>query len=286
MILTCPQCTTRYLLQANVLAPEGRNVKCSSCGEVWFQLPDPDELAELSGPAEDEAESSNDDESGSDFDDIPEGVKPEIEVDLVDSGGGRTTAAEDEERERLPFKALAGGYAAAACVFFVILGGLIMAKGSMLSTWPASAALYQALGMSVALPGEGLVFDQLAAQSKQGQVTIEGQIINLTGHKQIIPAIEASLRTQDGVVLETWVLRGDGEEISANADIPLEETYQSGHKDAHEVFLRFVLNENAVSKTASADDGNSPVPHQDDHAHRNAHEESAKSPAPASSHSH
>lgn len=46
MILTCPKCESRFVIAAQALAPEGRKVKCSSCSEIWHQLPDPDELIE------------------------------------------------------------------------------------------------------------------------------------------------------------------------------------------------------------------------------------------------
>jgi predicted Zn finger-like uncharacterized protein len=35
MILTCPQCATRYLIDDGEMRPEGRKVKCGACGEEW-----------------------------------------------------------------------------------------------------------------------------------------------------------------------------------------------------------------------------------------------------------
>ena len=37
MILTCPKCATRFSVDAEI--PEGRRVKCDSCGEVWTPRP-------------------------------------------------------------------------------------------------------------------------------------------------------------------------------------------------------------------------------------------------------
>src|SRR5258706_14061376 len=45
MILTCPQCATRYQVDANKFPASGRNVRCAKCGHVWHQLgqmPEPD----------------------------------------------------------------------------------------------------------------------------------------------------------------------------------------------------------------------------------------------------
>jgi predicted Zn finger-like uncharacterized protein len=35
MILTCPKCATRYIVDDGEMRPEGRKVKCGACGEEW-----------------------------------------------------------------------------------------------------------------------------------------------------------------------------------------------------------------------------------------------------------
>src|SRR5579863_3644422 len=39
MILTCPECATRYQTDAANFMPSGRKVRCAKCGHVWFQAP-------------------------------------------------------------------------------------------------------------------------------------------------------------------------------------------------------------------------------------------------------
>ena len=39
MLLICSSCNSKYLLNSADLKPKGRNVKCSICGNVWFQEP-------------------------------------------------------------------------------------------------------------------------------------------------------------------------------------------------------------------------------------------------------
>ena len=38
MILTCPQCSTRYQVDGAKFPSTGRNVRCAKCGHVWHQL--------------------------------------------------------------------------------------------------------------------------------------------------------------------------------------------------------------------------------------------------------
>ncbi len=39
MIITCPRCSTRYVIDPGVLVPNGRPVGCTHCGHHWTQTP-------------------------------------------------------------------------------------------------------------------------------------------------------------------------------------------------------------------------------------------------------
>src|SRR6476660_3476397 len=41
MILTCPQCATRYQLKGSEFPASGRSVRCAKCRHIWFQNPPP-----------------------------------------------------------------------------------------------------------------------------------------------------------------------------------------------------------------------------------------------------
>src|SRR5579862_8183996 len=45
MIITCPQCETRYTTDAATFPASGRKVRCSKCGQVWHQAaPEPERV--------------------------------------------------------------------------------------------------------------------------------------------------------------------------------------------------------------------------------------------------
>lgn len=223
MILTCPNCSKRFLLSAQLLAPEGRRVKCSNCAEEWFQLPDPDELIE---------------DLEEHIEDIPESVKPLAEDDDMPLPAIRPHD-EDEEEERgkgAPF-----AYAAAAGVFVVLLAVFVFMKDPIFKMWPASAALYQMMGMSLSVPGEGLVFDRVSVSHSDGKTIVEGFIINLTQTDQDVPFIEATLKDQFGGVLKTWMIEPPEKMLTPESTLPFKAMVDSDVENPESVGLRFIL---------------------------------------------
>lgn len=54
MRITCPNCGAQYAVDPRVIPEEGRDVQCSSCGNVWYQL-HPDQMLEPPEPPVEES---------------------------------------------------------------------------------------------------------------------------------------------------------------------------------------------------------------------------------------
>ncbi len=243
MILTCPNCSKRFLLSAQALAPEGRKVKCSSCTEEWFQLPDPDELIE---------------DIEKQMEDIPESVKPIPERSSV-------PVLQKDKPEK--GKGAPMAFAAASVVFILILAGLIFVKDTVTKAWPPSAAIYQMIGMKITVPGEGLVFDRTQVSVVGGKVLIEGLIINLTQQTHAIPMIEASLKDEFGNVKALWNIEPPQHELEPESTLPFMAQYEGAIADVESLHLRFVLAEGA-----KAPDQLEEEPQAEQPPHEEAHE--------------
>lgn len=247
MILTCPNCASRFLISAEALAPSGRRVKCSACGTQWFQIPDSD-------AADDETQSPP---ARLIDEDIPHSVKP-----LVSGPSSEESPLAHAGLSTSALRKNIAGYGAAFAVFCAVFGILLLAKPLLVASWPASAALYERLGFAVALPGEGLVFDRLKAVADAGgALHVEGQIINLMRKTQVVPLIEVSLRTIKGDILKQWYIQPPQDEIAGEQNVPFKAQYSEGLSGAENINLQFVLASD--SKTALKGGDNIPAPPAD-----------------------
>ncbi|MEM7651135.1 MAG: hypothetical protein AAF204_03510 [Pseudomonadota bacterium] len=212
-------------------------------------MPDPDELVDIEEhPVED----------------IPEAVKPIPE-------GSSVPALPDEEEEdtKASESKLAKliGYLGAFVVFLLVLCVLVILKPTLLKTWPASAALYEMMGVDVTAPGQGLVFDQVKARMvSENTIEIEGKIINITSETQMLPAVEASIRNEAGDTIKKTVIKPPYETLDGESTLPFKSMYQGETEAADHVQIRFVLtgyektSKNDPKTSATSGDNNQALP--------------------------
>jgi predicted Zn finger-like uncharacterized protein len=222
MILTCPQCATRYLLPAHMLAPEGRRVKCSSCAEVWFQLPDSEEVAS----------------SGRPYDDIPEGVRP------IPDGSNLPTISE-EDTSGAGGRPRAIGYATAAAIFALVFAGLLSFQPAIVKKAPFTKPFYAMLGHQAPLIGAGLTFEGIQAQAEPDsageKISITGKIVNATANEEQLPMIEAQMRNEAGDVMERWIIRPPAPNVAAQGNVEFSTSYLSATPGAaFDINLQFI----------------------------------------------
>lgn len=98
--------------------------------------------------------------------------------------------------------ALATGVFAGVLLFFILFVLCVFLKDTIVSSFPASKPVYAALGFKMPVAGEGLVFDQVVTSWNDNQLNIEGQIVNLTSDKSLIPYIEVTFQDAQGHVID------------------------------------------------------------------------------------
>jgi predicted Zn finger-like uncharacterized protein len=101
MIITCPECSSRFFVDAAAIPPAGRKVRCSSCSAVWNQLPMPEEpeeaAAELGFEEHEQAQAAQQPEVQQ-----PEVQQPEVQQPEAEQPSVTTPEPEPEPETAKP----------------------------------------------------------------------------------------------------------------------------------------------------------------------------------------
>lgn len=227
MIVTCPVCSTRYHLDPSLLTEEGHRVRCTECGEVWFQEPEQAEAASEPEKAESaqnppsppssprEPPQKQEEESFYEIlDSIPESVRP-------DPGSSVLPQARSAPRK----VAFATGALASLLLFTVIFVGIATQRDRIVMRWPPAALVFDALGLSFHLPGQSMTLEGLKAEivgdPQSGlHLTLSGRIINLKSMPIVlVPLRVEALRAGDAEG-EEWVYEFPERTLRAESELP------------------------------------------------------------------
>lgn len=188
MILECPSCQNRYLVDPRALGAQGRTVRCAKCRHEWFAAPPQEQPAEDVLSVEDMAERE--------LPPIPEGSSvPAIPV---------------------PPPAVPAGlrYATYALAVLCGLSALLFFHRDVVASIPALDEAYAAIGF---YSSDGVVFADLeyeksAAQGDTFKDThhFKGVMVNTAATPRKMPVILLTLEGEDGVVLRRQPLTGEG----------------------------------------------------------------------------
>jgi predicted Zn finger-like uncharacterized protein len=199
MILTCPECATRYQTDAAQFAPDGRKVRCAKCGHVWHQAPPQPEpepgLEDVAPTPEPEAEP-----------DVPRReafARSRGEPVPVRAFSSSPSALRPRLLERLGYGA---GWGVLAVMVLAVGWVGVHYRQGIANLWPQSSSLYAAIGMHVNT--RGLEFRDKTAhfetQNGQDVLVITGDVANITSRELNVPPIRVSLMDADKRELYHW----------------------------------------------------------------------------------
>ena len=180
MILSCPVCGTRYLVDDQALRGQsGRTVRCANCGHTWHQ-------AASAEPPADESEAETDGR-----------IEPALEVPPRPATTlevpPRQRAIPEPPRRRSRWRALLW-LLVAVLLALAVLAGVIVARGAVVALWPAAARLYALAGLAAEPPGTGLKIEKLTPSRTPDGLVIEGDIANGGKTAQDLPRLRVALR--------------------------------------------------------------------------------------------
>jgi hypothetical protein len=85
-------------------------------------------------------------------------------------------------------------------------------RQQVVSLWVPASRLYDVVGLSVPVPGEGLILSNVIsktyeAQGQKPMVLVTGQVVNTTAQKRTVPVLKLELRDDGRRPLVSWELK-------------------------------------------------------------------------------
>ncbi len=227
MILTCPECATRYAVPDEKLGPEGRAVRCANCGASWRARSDAVLDLAAVGKATDKTEPA-----------------PAFSPDTPGEALPRAYRERVQARRQATQAAVWGVVAAIIAVVLVsALAAAIVFRSAVVEAWPGSAGAFAAIGLPVNVTG--LVFEDVRARPelRDGRplVAVSGSIRNVGEATRTPPPVRAALLDAGGRTLAVTIGRPDRSSIPAGEARAFQLLLADPPATAAEVDVRFVL---------------------------------------------
>jgi predicted Zn finger-like uncharacterized protein len=212
MIVRCFSCSTRFLVSQDDLG-DGRHVRCGKCSYTWFQEPAKDTAA------------------------------PDLRPSIRPVTGQLPRKINKQVPKTLWYLA-----ATAWLLLIICLAFLFGFRQQVVSVWEPANRLYSVVGLSVPVPGEGLVLSNITSKSytpenEKPMVVITGQVVNTTSQTRIVPMITLELRDKAKRSLATWTLQPPAKQLTAGQSIDFFTQKPVENALVSNVFVRFAAKE-------------------------------------------
>jgi predicted Zn finger-like uncharacterized protein len=189
MILTCPDCATRYFLHDVLVGRAGRTVKCTNCGSTWRAEADEPLPLTASPPEADASEP------------VPATAAPETLGALPADRLPQAFRARAQEQRKVREAAATGAiWAGLVAGLAVVVALAAVFRVNVVQLWPKTASAYAAVGLPVNTTG--LIIEQVKAtpgsDGGRSAVVISGLMRNIADRTVKAPLLRVSLLGKDG----------------------------------------------------------------------------------------
>lgn len=207
MILTCPECASRYFVDDAKVGPAGRVVRCASCGHRWtarneeaVDLFDGPQGASLANPAEG-VEPGGEAAAGAAATADPDAEEPPVSALPGEELPKVFRARANAERRLREATATGVIWAGMAAVMAAIVVAALIFRIDVVRILPGAAGAYATVGLPVNTVGLVIDRDSIKAQPSMQEghavVTVTGTIRNITEHEVTAPPLRVELLDKD-----------------------------------------------------------------------------------------
>jgi predicted Zn finger-like uncharacterized protein len=221
MILTCPNCSTRFLTDPNALGPDGRTVRCGACGYTWFQEP---LMVEEQG-----------------YDRPPLNLDDVITTPLDRNADGG-------QRRLWPRLV---GWGLFAVALLAILWGGYQYRQQIVDHWPAATRIYDFVGLEVKPPsGYGLRVPPATIRARRESengipiLVISGEIVNESDRPQQVSRMRITLLDKEGddsKALKEWIFTPEARSLPPGRRVPFRTSVANPPAEAKAVRIKFLI---------------------------------------------
>jgi predicted Zn finger-like uncharacterized protein len=195
MIVTCPACTTRYLVDPRALGDAGRVVRCANCSKTWHQTPP---------------------------EDLPRSVDLAPAEIVPDFTTGPAQLPALPPRRRLSAATMVWSVVVLAVLVAVIAG--IAAREQVVAAWPPATRLYTMVGLAVQPPGIGLELRKttplFTTENGVRTLVVEGEVANISQIARSVPTLKVVLRDGNGTELQALHFDVAEQRLLPGASVP------------------------------------------------------------------
>jgi predicted Zn finger-like uncharacterized protein len=251
MQIVCPNCQTSYGVTAAALGPEGRNVRCAKCKQMWHALPE-EALAE--GQAMAPGESTGEPAGNWSESEAPHVESPSLapggadaaadwsaEVRRSDPAEGNEPRAQRWRTRRAPRTRPHLGLSAGVAAMAALIAGLVIWRTDVVRQLPQTAAFFKLAGINVNLRNLVIEDVRISTETVNGAaVTVIEGAVETTSFKPLeIPRLHFVVRDANGAQVYAWNAVLEQTVANPGEKVPFKSRLASPPPNAYDLVVRF-----------------------------------------------
>lgn len=228
MILTCPSCATRFVIEPGALGSQGRAVRCGACGHNWHQTPPPPEPEARPREA------------------APLGLEDVVTAPLENRPKRNYTGAIGRGIVWLLFLGVIGS----------VVFGAYRLRDQIVTRWPSLAGIYEFLDIDVdrkgvyplKVPAGSITARQSRGANGVPILVISGEVVNGSSQQQKVRRMRITLLdrdTKDARPLHSWTFTPGTKILGPKKKLQFQTSIANPPAGARAVRIRFLKDEGA-----------------------------------------